>query len=121
MRITTLFYDLPMWAIYIVTVLVILLSAEAGYRVGNWRSRSGSREKEAPIGGLVGATLGLLAFLLAFTFSGAATRFDARRQMVLQEANALGKLICGPTCCPSPNALRRARRWSPTPRCAPGG
>lgn len=64
MRVTTLFHDLPLWAIYIVTVLVILLSAEVGYRVGNWRSRSGSREKEAPIGGLVGATLGLLAFAL---------------------------------------------------------
>ena len=89
MRITTFFHDFPLWAIFIVTVLAILLSAEAGYRVGNWRSRSGSREKEAPIGGLVGATLGLLAFLMAFTFSGAATRFDARRQMVLLEANAL--------------------------------
>jgi hypothetical protein len=39
---------------------------------------------------MVGAILGLLAFMLAFTFSLAASRFDARRQVVLEEANAIG-------------------------------
>jgi hypothetical protein len=36
------------------------------------------------------AILGLLGLLLAFTFSGAATRFEARRQLVADEANAIG-------------------------------
>jgi hypothetical protein len=39
---------------------------------------------------MVGATLGLLAFILAFTFGLAAARFDARRQVLLDEANAIG-------------------------------
>jgi hypothetical protein len=39
---------------------------------------------------MVGATLGLLAFILAFTFGMAAARFDARRQVLLDEANAIG-------------------------------
>jgi hypothetical protein len=39
---------------------------------------------------LVGATLGLLAFILAFTFGLAAARFDTRRQVVLDEADAIG-------------------------------
>jgi uncharacterized protein (DUF2236 family) len=39
---------------------------------------------------MVSATLGLLAFILAFTFGLAATRYDARRQLVLEEANAVG-------------------------------
>jgi hypothetical protein len=39
---------------------------------------------------MVGATLGLLAFMLAFTFGLAATRFDTRRQVLLDEANAIG-------------------------------
>jgi hypothetical protein len=39
---------------------------------------------------MVGATLALLAFLLTFTFGMAATRFEARRQALLQEANAIG-------------------------------
>ena len=42
------------------------------------------------MGAVVGATLGLLAFLLAFTFGMAASRYDTRRQLVLQEANAIG-------------------------------
>jgi hypothetical protein len=33
---------------------------------------------------------GLMALLIAFTFSGAATRFDARRAMIVQEANDIG-------------------------------
>jgi hypothetical protein len=39
---------------------------------------------------MVEATLGLLAFLLAFTFGLAATRFDSRRQVQLDEVNAIG-------------------------------
>jgi hypothetical protein len=42
------------------------------------------------VGAVVGAMLGLLAFMLAFTFGLAATRFDARRMAVLEEANAIG-------------------------------
>jgi hypothetical protein len=43
-----------------------------------------------PVSGMVEATLGLLAFLLAFTFGLAATRFDSRRQVQLDEINAIG-------------------------------
>jgi len=39
---------------------------------------------------MVGATLGLLAFILAFTFGLAAARFDTRRQVLLDEVNAIG-------------------------------
>ena len=38
----------------------------------------------------MGAVLGLLAFILAFTFGMTASRFDARRQLVLEESNAIG-------------------------------
>ena len=38
----------------------------------------------------VGTTIGLLAFLLAFTFGMAASRYDTRKQLVLQEADAIG-------------------------------
>jgi hypothetical protein len=41
--------------------------------------------------GTIEATLfALLGLLLAFTFSGAAARFDTRRQLVVDEANAIG-------------------------------
>jgi hypothetical protein len=39
---------------------------------------------------LGGAVLALLGLIVAFTFSGASTRLDARRQLIVQEANAIG-------------------------------
>ena len=81
---------LPLWGLFIVILLLVLLSVECGYRLGKYRRAQHEQEKEAPVGTIVGATLGLLAFLLAFTFGLAASRFDTRRQLVLEEANAIG-------------------------------
>jgi hypothetical protein len=80
---------LPLWAIFGFTVVVILVIVEAGFRLGRWRHRRSKLEQAAPVGTMVGAILGLLAFLLAFTFGMAASRFDARRELVLNEANAI--------------------------------
>jgi hypothetical protein len=41
------------------------------------------------VGTILGASLGLLAFFLAFTFNMAGSRYDARKQLVLDEANAI--------------------------------
>jgi hypothetical protein len=81
---------LPLWALFIVILLVVLFSVEFGYRLGKYRRSRHEQEKEAPLGTMVGATLGLLAFVLAFTFGLAAARFDARRQALLDDANAIG-------------------------------
>src|ERR1051326_822352 len=80
----------PLWAVFIVILLIVLLSVEFGYRLGKYRRSRHETEKEAPLGTMVGATLGLLAFILAFTFGLAASRFDNRRQLLLDEANAIG-------------------------------
>ena len=61
---------------------------EAGRYIGLARRRSGH-----PVEGIAameGAVFALLGLLIAFTFYGAATRFDARRQLVVEETNALG-------------------------------
>jgi len=84
------FDALPLWALYAITAAIVLLSSEAGWRFGNYRRQRPQHEKQAPIGAVVGAMLGLLAFLLAFTFGMAATRYDTRKELVLQEANAIG-------------------------------
>ena len=81
---------LPLWGLFIVILVVVLLSVECGYRLGKFRRSRTEQEKEAPVGTMVGATLGLLAFILAFTFGLAAARFDTRRQLLLDEANAIG-------------------------------
>ena len=80
----------PLWALYLITAAFVLLLIELGWRLGTKRRQLSKEEEKAPIGAAVGSTLGLLAFLLAFTFGMAAARFDNRKQMVLQEANAIG-------------------------------
>jgi len=90
MQVIGIFEALPLWALYIITAAIVLLSAEAGWRLGNYRRQRPHHEKDAPVGAVVGATLGLLAFLLAFTFGMAASRYDTRKQLVLQEANSIG-------------------------------
>ena len=75
----------PLWALYLITAAFVLLLIELGWRLGNKRRQLSKEEEKAPIGAAVGSTLGLLAFLLAFTFGMAAARFDNRKQMVLQQ------------------------------------
>src|SRR6185503_2660394 len=81
---------LPLWGLFLAIMALVLISIEGGYRLGNYRRSRSSLEKEAPVGAMVGSTLGLLAFFLAFTFGFAADRFDTRRQILLDEANAIG-------------------------------
>ena len=81
---------LPLWAVFVATIMLVLLAHELGYRLGAARQKAASHEKEAPVGGMVAATLALLAFLLAFTFGLGANLFQMKREVVLDEANAIG-------------------------------
>jgi hypothetical protein len=51
---------------------------------------------------MVGATLGLLAFMLAFTFGIAGSRFEDRRQALLSETNAIGTTYLRTAMIPEP-------------------
>jgi hypothetical protein len=84
-----------------VTIGIVLAAVEAGYWVGRHRKRSGA-EHEAPIGTIVGASLALLAFVLAFTFGMAASRYDTRRDLLQREANAIGTTYLRTSFLPEP-------------------
>lgn len=81
--------SLPLWGVLIATGIVVVLSIEAGQLLGSTRSQRLEQEKASAVAAIVGASLSLLAFMLAFTFGLAASRFDARRQLLLDEANAI--------------------------------
>lgn len=104
--------SLPLPLLFLATVLVVLTSIEAGFRIGRRRSADREPEKETAVGAMVGASLGLLAFLLAFTFGLAATRFEARRQALLHEVNAIGTTFLRTSTLPEPqqSELRRLLR-----------
>jgi hypothetical protein len=90
MRTDQLFDGLPLWALLIATIVIVTLSVEVGFRWGRRGRRPSALDGEAPAGAIASATLGLLALILAFTFGMAVSRFDARKQLVLDEANAIG-------------------------------
>lgn len=81
---------IPMWGVFTATILLVLGGMELGFRIGTWRRRSTGEEKEGSVGAMAGSILGLLAIMLAFSFNLAASRFDARRQAILEESKALG-------------------------------
>jgi hypothetical protein len=93
---------LPLWGVYVVISLVALLAVELGFRLARNRLLRSLHEDHAPVGAIVGATLGLLAFLLAFTFGLAASRFDARKGFILDEANAIGTTYLRAALLPEP-------------------
>ncbi|MFL5339574.1 MAG: hypothetical protein ACJ8F7_05340 [Gemmataceae bacterium] len=93
----------PLWGLLLASCAMGWLAVEGGYRYGSWRHRKSAEEKENPVGAMAASILGLLAFLLAFTFSLAATRYDARRQIVLDEANAIGTTYLRARLLPEPH------------------
>jgi hypothetical protein len=80
---------IPSWAIFLLTVAVSFGAYEIGFRCGKYRGGRSEQSRTAPISSTIGATLGLLAFILAFTFGLAAARFQERRELVLNDANAI--------------------------------
>ena len=78
-----------LWTISAATLAAILVGIEAGYRLGRRRDRRSEAEKEAPVSAIAGTVLAMLAFIMAFTFGIVSDRYDARKALVLDEANAI--------------------------------
>lgn len=84
-----LFEYLPLWITYIGIVLLILGSIRSGIAFSRRRMKRHGKEEDGPVNTVVGATLGLLAFILAFTFGMTTARYDARKHFLLDEVNAI--------------------------------
>jgi hypothetical protein len=67
----------------------MLACMELGRRLGKWRIRQDPKALEG-LGVVDGAVFGLYGLLIAFVFLGAPARFDARRNLIAQETNAVG-------------------------------
>lgn len=82
--------SLPVAGVFVLFAVLALAFYEGGFIIGRWWQDREPGEQEGPTGVIVGSVLALLAFLLAVTMGMAADRFDARRAIVLSEANAIG-------------------------------
>ncbi len=68
--------------------MLILLTV--GRRIGANHLASDPKGARAGTGTIEAAVFALLGLLIAFTFSGAVSRFDNRRNLIVEEANAIG-------------------------------
>jgi hypothetical protein len=85
---------LSLTGVILFVLISLTLASLAGYfirRVEQWRAvRRDEVVEHSQESYLVGSMLGLLALLLAFSFSMALDRYEERRHLVVQEANAIG-------------------------------
>jgi hypothetical protein len=70
--------------------LGVLVFVEIGRRLGIRRVAEETERERVVLSTIETAIYALLGLMLAFTFSGAASRFDTRRTLTVQEANAIG-------------------------------
>jgi hypothetical protein len=70
--------------------LAMVLAIEIGRYLGRRRLAQEPDGTLKGVGAAEGAVFGLLGLLIAFTFSGAASRFEDRRHLITDEANAIG-------------------------------
>ena len=91
--------DHSLLTIFLVSFAVILAASEIGHRLGTWALGRGGDD----VSTLESGVLGLLALIIAFTFAMALTRFDARRDAVLNEANAIGTTALRARLLPEPH------------------
>jgi hypothetical protein len=81
----------PLWAVYVGTVVLVLVAAEIGFRIGLWLQRRDPASGEIRVTGtMVGGMLGLMAFLMAFSIGIVINQHGDRKAMVVTEANAVG-------------------------------
>ena len=94
------FADYSLLQILAASIVVLAGAIEAG----RWFGIRAQREGVGTVSTLQGAVLGLLALMIGFTFAVALSRFEARREGVLNEANAIGTAALRARLLPDPHA-----------------
>ncbi|MDV5822390.1 bestrophin-like domain [Sphingobium naphthae] len=106
---------LPVLLLGTILLVIVIGITWAGMRIrmkaaGRARAAAGRAEdvdeEEDANGAIVSAVLGLLALLLGFTFALAVNRFETRRALVLEEANAIGTAYLQTQVLPQPHRER---------------
>ncbi|MFO0912397.1 MAG: hypothetical protein U0795_05545 [Pirellulales bacterium] len=79
----------PLWVFFLGIIAMVMAALEGGFQLGRLAHRRSEDEKESPVSVISGSVLGLGAFILAFTFGIVSNRFDDRKALVRDEANAI--------------------------------
>jgi hypothetical protein len=81
--------QMPIWLVGIVILASLIGAQQLGFLGGRLLTRKGEGKGLEGIGYLLSAALALLGLLIAFTFATAADRYNTRRNLLMDEANAI--------------------------------
>lgn len=116
-----LFDELPLWLLFALSILLIAAAWAAGFRLARHAARREDVTEERYAGEIMGAVLGLLAFLLALTFDMAMSRYGDRQELAREEAEAMRSAFTSAAWAEEPerSRLRSALRRYAEVRAAP--
>lgn len=86
---------MPLLLVLLMSVFGQVLFIEIGFRYGKSKQGKGAKAQLAQVRAIMGASLGLLAFVLAFTFSNAQQHFEERTQAYMMEVSAIDSAYRG--------------------------
>lgn len=95
-------YQLPLWAMLLLFLILLLIPMEAGYRLGLRHRSTSDAEDEARGDVTLAAMLALLGLMLAFTYSFSMSRADLRKVSLINEVNAIGTAFLQADLLPEP-------------------
>jgi hypothetical protein len=103
-------YDVPIWINGVLFLMAMLLAFEVGYRIGVRSPRVLKDEESAGGDVAITAMFATLGLILAFTYAFTVSRHQNRKQVVIDEANAIGTAFLRAGLVPNPESaeLKRA-------------
>ena len=110
----TIPFALKFAIIFFVPLFAVLLPIVIGQYYGIYRQKRSPESKEAPVGAVVGAALGLLGFMLAFTFQIASSRFSQRKDKLIEAVTHIRTTYLRASLIPEPynsNTKRHLREY----------
>jgi len=96
------------WIVFVAVVILLVGLCELAWRIGLAGSRKKS-EADKDSGTVRSAVLALLGLLLGFSFAIAASRNEARRELLVEEANSIGTTARRAELLPQPHASNIVR------------
>jgi len=72
--------------LFLVTIILMVLFIEIGFRIGRHSQGKAAKAQSSQVRSIMGAVLGLLAFILAFSFATGQSHYEVRVQYMVEEA-----------------------------------
>lgn len=105
--------SLPQWLSTLILAVVLIATTEIAYQLAlRARKKPDAKADGEGVGLMLSGALALLGLLVGFTFAMAADRYDARRLLVNDEANAIGTAYLRSRLAVGPDAATLPTLWA---------